>query len=142
MVEATVERSGLSGDNQPAAKLDVMDQLMKPEAQEALVQLVQQLPKLAELTGVLAKTYDLASRVAGDRVLVEDMVQGVVGMVKPIEEKIKGISTAVMEANERAEQSQQEYGMFDVLRMLKEPEVQHMLRFAQAYLEISRERKY
>ncbi len=141
MVEATATRPGQGEPSQSGAALDVMSQLLKPESQEALASLALQLPKLVELTNVLTKTYDLASQVAGDRVLVQDMVQGVLEMVKPIEEKVKGVATAVMEANERAERSEEEYGMFDVLRMLKEPELQHMLRFAQAYLEVTRERK-
>ncbi len=41
-------------------KLDVLDQLLKPEVQESLTTLVEQLPKLTELVNILTKSYDFA----------------------------------------------------------------------------------
>ena len=41
-------------------KLDVLDQLLKPEVQESLTTLVEQLPKLTELVNLLTKSYDFA----------------------------------------------------------------------------------
>jgi uncharacterized protein YjgD (DUF1641 family) len=142
MVEATMEQTKLESSAGPNNnKLDVLEQLLKPEAQEALITLAEQLPKLAEMTTLLTKTYELASQVAADRVLIQDMAGGVLEMVKPLEEKVKGFASAMIEASERADQNQEPMGMFDLLKMLKDPELQHMLRFGQAYLDITRERK-
>lgn len=123
------------------AKPDVLDQLLKPELQEALTVLVEQLPKLAEMTTLLTKMYDLASKVAADRVLIQDMVGGLKEVVEPIQEKVKGYASAAIEASDRADQSDATIGLFGMLKLLKDPELQRMLRFSQAYLDILGERK-
>ncbi|MFK7692991.1 DUF1641 domain-containing protein [Paenibacillus sp. HJGM_3] len=122
-------------------KPDVLDQLLKPELQEALTVLVEQLPKLAEMTTLLTKMYDLASKVAADRVLIQDMVGGLKEVVEPIQEKVKGYASAAIEASDRADQSDATIGLFGMLKLLKDPELQRMLRFSQAYLDILGERK-
>lgn len=122
-------------------KMDVLEQLLQPEVQQSLTELIEQLPKLTELVGLLTKTYDFAHQVATDRVLIEDFAGGLQEMLKPVEQKVKGVASAAIEANERAEQSNEQIGLFGMLRMLKDPEVQRMLRFAQAYLDIVGERK-
>lgn len=55
-------------------QLDVLDQLLKPEVQESLTTLVEQLPKLTELVNILTKSYDFAQTVATDEVLKSDTV--------------------------------------------------------------------
>jgi uncharacterized protein YjgD (DUF1641 family) len=102
------------------AKADVLDQLLKPEVQEALTVLVDQLPRLTEMMTLLTKTYDLAQKVATDRVLIQDMLGGIQEVVKPIEEKVKGYASAAIEANDRAEQSEATIGLFGMLKLLKE----------------------
>ncbi|KIL40107.1 hypothetical protein SD70_15620 [Gordoniibacillus kamchatkensis] len=142
MVEATIPNAAeQSSAEQRVIKPDVLDQLLQPEVQEALTQLVEQLPKLAEMMSLLTKTYDLAQQVASDRVLIQDIVGGFKEVVKPLEEKAKGIASAVIEANDRAEQSEATIGLFGMLKLLKDPELQRMLRFGQAYLDIVAERK-
>ncbi|NTX59028.1 DUF1641 domain-containing protein, partial [Myxococcus sp. CA039A] len=120
---------------------DVLDQLLKPEVQESLTVLVDQLPKLTEMMTLLTKTYDLVQKVATDRVLIQDMVGGIQEVVKPLEEKAKAIASAAIEANDRAQQSDATIGLFGMLKLLKDPELQRILRFAQAYLDIMNERK-
>ena len=41
-------------------QLDVLDQLLKPEVQESLTTLVEQLPKLTEMMTLLTKSYEFA----------------------------------------------------------------------------------
>lgn len=120
---------------------DVLDQLLKPEVQASLTTLVEQLPKLAEMMEMMTKTYDLAKKVASDRVLVEDTIGGIKDVVEPLGEKVKACASAVIEANDRAEESDETIGLFGMIRILKDPELQRMLRFGQAYLEIVGERK-
>lgn len=142
MLETTIQKSEQETSTvQGISRPDVLDQLLKPEVQESLTVLVDQLPKLTEMMTLLTKTYDLAQKVATDRVLIQDMVGGIQEVVKPLEEKVKGVASAAIEANDRAEQSDATIGLFGMLKLLKDPELQKMLRFAQAYLDIMNERK-
>jgi len=123
-------------------QLDVLDQLMKPEIQRSLTELVENLPKLAELVALLTKAYDIAATVANDRVLIDDLKGGLDEFVKPIQEKAKGIAAAAVEASDRAAQSENAtIGLFGILKMLKDPQVQSMLRFSQAFLTVMAENK-
>jgi uncharacterized protein YjgD (DUF1641 family) len=142
MSETTVlNREQSSAASEAAAKLDVLDQLLKPEVQQAITVLVEQLPRLAEMTTVLTSIYDIAQKVASDRVLIQDMVGGFQEVVKPLEEKVKGYASAAIEANDRAESSSATIGVFGLVKLLKDPELQRMLRFSQEYLNILGERK-
>mgnify|MGYP001333700145 CR=1 FL=1 len=124
------------------AQPDVLDQLMKPEVQQSLNVLVENLPKLAEMTTVLTKAYDLVQTVANDRVLINDLKSGVEEFVKPLSDKAKGIAQAAIEANERTQaETASTVGLFAILKMLKDPQVQKTLRFAQAFLEVIGERQ-
>lgn len=123
-------------------KLDVLDQLMKPEVQESLTVLVDALPKLAEMVTLATKAYDFAQSVASDKVLINDFAHGIGEFVKPVQEKAKGIASAAIEAGERAQaDAGSTVGLFAMLKMLKDPEVQKTLRFAQAFLAVMAERK-
>lgn len=117
--------------------VSVQEQLQSPEIQQALSELVGNLPKLAELSTLLVKAYDVANTVANDKVLVNDMVHGTVDFVKPIVGKAKGIAAAAIEANDRAQASENQVGLMGMLKMLKDPQVQQCLRFAQAFLDVT-----
>jgi uncharacterized protein YjgD (DUF1641 family) len=122
--------------------LDVLDQLMKPEVQQSLTVLVDNLPKLAEMVTLMTKAYDFAQGIATDKVLINDFAQGIGEFVKPVQEKAKGIATAAMEAGERSQEAAgTTVGLFAMLKMLKDPEVQKTLRFAQAFLNVLAERR-
>ncbi|RED55974.1 DUF1641 domain-containing protein [Cohnella lupini] len=120
---------------------DLLNQLSKPEVQEALSLLITQLPKLAEISAQITKTYDLAQKVLSDRVLIADTAKSIKELAIPIEKKAKEFASAAIEANDRAEQSNETIGLFGMLKLLKNPELQRMLRFGQAYLDIMGERK-
>ncbi|MCI3923016.1 DUF1641 domain-containing protein [Paenibacillus sp. TRM 82003] len=122
-------------------QLEVLEQLSKPEIQQALTVLIDHLPKLAEMATQLTKAYDFAQTALNDRVLVDDIKGGVEEFVKPVQEKAKHIATAAIEANERAQASTQQIGIFGLLGLLKDPQVQHALRFSQAFLDVTGERK-
>jgi len=124
-----------------AAQPEVLEQLLKPEVQEALTALIDNLPKLAEMTAQLTKAYDFAQKIATDRVLIQDTLGGIQEVLKPVEESVKYYASAAIEAQDRAEKSQETIGLFGMLKMLKDPEVQKLLRISQAYLDILGERK-
>lgn len=122
-------------------KTDVLDQLLKPEVQESLTTLVEQLPKLTEAVNLLTKTYDLAQLVATDEVLKNDTVTALKEFSDPVIGSVKSIAATAIEAKDRADASSDSIGLFGVLKLLKDPEAQKMLRFVSAFLEVQAERK-
>lgn len=131
----------LTQAQQTLGKTDLLDQLLKPEVQESLTILVEQLPKLTEVVNLLTKTYDLAQLVATDDVLKNDTVSAIKEMTEPVVGSVKNITATAIEAKERAAATNETFGIFGILKLLKDPETQKLLRFANAFLEIQAERK-
>lgn len=122
--------------------LEVLDQLLKPEVQQSLSTLVDSLPKLVEMMTTITKAYDFVQTVATDKVLINDFAQGIGEFIHPVQEKAKDIASAAIEAGERAKaDTTTTIGVFGMLKMLKDPEVQKTLRFAQSFLDVLAERK-
>ncbi|USK74235.1 DUF1641 domain-containing protein [Peribacillus frigoritolerans] len=137
----TITQSQTEQLNARQKQLDVLDQLLKPEVQESLNTLVEQLPKLTELVNILTKSYDFAQSVATDDVLKNDTVSAISEIATPVVHSVKGLAANAIEAKDRAEANNDVIGLFGLLRMMKEPEAQKLFRFAQAFLEVSAERK-
>ncbi|QWU47607.1 MULTISPECIES: DUF1641 domain-containing protein [Bacillus] len=121
-------------------QLDVLDQLLKPEVQESLTTLVEQLPKLTELVNILTKSYDFAQTVATDEVLKSDTVSAITELVEPVKDTVKSMAATAIEAKDRADESSEVIGLFGLLKLLKDPQAQKMFRFVNAYLQVSAER--
>ncbi|AJY74651.1 DUF1641 domain-containing protein [Paenibacillus beijingensis] len=119
----------------PAVQKDILDQLMKPEVQQSLTVLVDNLPKLAEMVTLLTNSYDVAKSLATDKVLINDFAGGIGEVVKPLVEKTKGVAQAAIEAGDKAQTETNTIGLFGLLKLLKDPNVQKSLRFTQAFLE-------
>ncbi|MCP1093147.1 DUF1641 domain-containing protein [Bacillaceae bacterium OS4b] len=122
-------------------QLDILDQLLKPEVQESLNTLVEQLPKLTELVNILTKSYDFAQSVATDDVLKNDTVSAISEIATPVVHSVKGLAANAIEAKDRAEANNDVIGLFGLLKMMKDPQAQKLFHFAQAFLEVSSERK-
>jgi uncharacterized protein YjgD (DUF1641 family) len=120
-------------------QLDVLDQLLKPEVQQSLTVLIEQLPKLTELVSILTKSYDFAQSVATDEVLKSDTVGAIQEIMDPVTHTVKNIAATAIEAKDRAEESNEVIGLFGLLKMLKDPQVQRLFRFVNAYLQVSKE---
>lgn len=120
-------------------QLDVLDQLLKPEVQQSLTVLIEQLPKLSELVTILTKSYDFAQSVATDEVLKSDTVGAIQEIMDPVTHTVKNIAATAIEAKDRAEESNEVIGLFGLLKMLKDPQVQKLFRFVNAYLQVSKE---
>lgn len=120
---------------------DLIDQLLKPEVQESLTVLVDQLPKLTELVNILTKSYDFAQSVATDEVLKSDTVGAITEILEPVKETAKEVAATAIEAKDRAEASNETIGLFGLLRMLKDPQAQKLFRFVNSYLEVMNERE-
>ncbi|MDP4096242.1 DUF1641 domain-containing protein [Paenibacillus sp. P96] len=120
---------------------DVLDQLMKPEVQQSLTVLVENLPKLTEMVTVMTNAYDVARSLATDPVFIGDMKSSMGEFVKPVTESAKGIASAAIEAGDRVQTEAGTVGLFAMLKMLKDPNVQKGLRFAQAFFDVLNERQ-
>lgn len=138
---AASEMAAEAGQAGQHAPLDVLDQLLKPEVQRSLTALIEQLPKLSEMVVVMGKAYDFAQAVMTDSVLIDDLTGGVRDFLQPVQHKVKELAVASMEAGERAKTDQTQFGVFGLLRLLKDPQVQHALRFTQAFLDVLAENK-
>jgi uncharacterized protein YjgD (DUF1641 family) len=142
MSQVSAEQEVAVGVAEQKQSLDILDQLMNPEVQQSLTVLVDNLPKLAEMVALMTKAYDFAQNVATDKVLINDFAHGIGEFVKPVQEKAKGLAQAAIEAGERSQEAAgSTVGLFAILKMLKDPEVQKTLRFAQSFLSILAERK-
>jgi len=129
---------------QPAAKVaqnDVLDQLMKPEVQASLNTLIEQLPKLSEMMTMMTKTYDVVQTVANDHILIDDIKGGMMEVLNPVKDKAKYYASAAIEACDRAKTDTSTVGLFDLLRLMKDPQVQKMFRIAQAFMNVLSERE-
>jgi uncharacterized protein YjgD (DUF1641 family) len=119
---------------------DILERLLKPEVQKSLTTLVDQLPKLTELVNILTKSYDFAQSVATDEVLKNDTVGAIQEILEPVTHSVTNIASIAIEAKDRAEESNEVIGLFGLLKMLKDPQVQKLFRFVNAYLQITAER--
>ena len=97
-------------------KLDVLDQLLKPEVQESLTTLVEQLPKLTELVNILTKSYDFAQSVATDEVLKNDTVGAITEIAEPVVGSVKSLAATAIEAKDRAEVNNEVIGLFGLIK--------------------------
>ncbi|WP_150268739.1 DUF1641 domain-containing protein [Paenibacillus tepidiphilus] len=121
-------------------KADVLDQLLKPEVQESLTTLIEQLPQITQLVGALTKSYDFVQAVASDEVLKNDTVGAIKELADPVVGSVKNMAATVIEAKDRANASTETVSLFGLMKMLKDPQVQKLLRFLNAYLQVSGER--
>lgn len=118
---------------------ELLDQLLKPEVQESLVTLIDQLPKLTEMVIAMNKSYEFAQSIATDEVLKNDTVGAVKEIAVPVADSMKHIAKNVLEAKERAEASNEVFGLFGILKMMKDPQAQKLFRFMNAYLQVAAE---
>lgn len=120
---------------------DLLDQLLQPEIQESLTNLVALLPKLSELITVLAKSYDVVQSLATDEVLKSDTVGAVKEVAGPAVDTVKKLAANVIEARDRADETQEVIGLFGLLKMLRDPQAQKLFRFVNAYMQVSAEKE-
>ncbi|AGN36559.1 DUF1641 domain-containing protein [Bacillus paralicheniformis] len=141
MPETIDQTADQTNESVSQSQRDLIDQLLKPEVQESLTVLVDQLPKLTELVNILTKSYDFAQSVATDEVLKNDTVGAITEILEPVKDTAKEIAATAIEAKDRADESNEVIGLFGLLKMLKDPQAQKMFRFVQSYLQIMSERE-
>ena len=127
-------------NNSQTEQLDVLDQLLKPEVQQSLTTLLEELPKLTELITLMTNTYDFAQSVATDETLKSDTVGAITEIAGPVVDSVKTMAATAIEAKDRSEASTEKMSIFGLMKMLKDPQVQALFRFTKAFLEITAER--
>ncbi|WP_067932292.1 DUF1641 domain-containing protein [Alicyclobacillus kakegawensis] len=136
MTQATLPEAA----NSLQSKDEVFDLLLKPEVQQSLATLVENLPRIAGMVAVLNKVCDLAKEVLTDAEFMGAVDEMIREKAKPIQAKLGDLPSAIQEARQRAEASNAQIGLFGILRLLKEPVVQKNLRFVAALCEVLAER--
>ena len=135
--DESIKSSALSQE-----QMNALNQLLNPEVQQRLAIIVDNLPKLSEIVTLLSNTYDVAQSLLTDDVLKEDLLGGVKEFIEPVEGTVKGLAATAIEANDRAEaNASSSIGLFDLLRMFKDPQTQKLFRFVQAYLDIKNQKQ-
>ncbi len=89
MPETIDQTADQTNESVSQSQRDLIDQLLKPEVQESLTVLVDQLPKLTELVNILTKSYDFAQSVATDEVLKNDTVGAITEILEPVKDTAK-----------------------------------------------------
>lgn len=130
------ERLDNSAVEQAANLTQVLKLLENPETLQALATIVQHLPQLAEMTTKLSEAYGTVKSLATDPVFIADMKGGFEEVVLPVTDRVKGLASAVIEANDMAKESDTPIGIFGVMKMLKDPQAQKLLHFIQAFMTV------
>lgn len=123
----------------PQGERELLDQLLNPEVQQSLTTLVEQLPKLTELVTFLTKNLEIIKSLATDEVTKADTVGAIKELAEPVLESAKKLAANVIEAKDRAEESQEVIGIFGLLKLMKDPQTQKLFRFLNAYLQVTAE---
>lgn len=122
--------------DQAWAKLNVDHETM-----DALILLIEKLPKLLKMITLFEQLYDTAEAVLTDKQSMNQLIGGVKELASPVTQSIEEGISVVKAAKERAEASTQRISLFAVMRMLNDPTVQSGLRFTQSLLDVVAERK-
>lgn len=106
------------------------------ETFEAAVKLAEKLPMLLQMTNQLEQVLAFAQDVYGDEQTRELIGQRVEEYVAPVKEKADVTRAMLSEIRGRAERDDRTITLFSLIRWLKEPSVQHGLKYMQATVEV------
>ncbi|TCI21485.1 hypothetical protein EVJ33_07305 [Exiguobacterium sp. SL-10] len=106
------------------------------ETLEAAVKLAEKLPMLLQMTNQLEQVLAFAQDVYSDEQTRELIGQRVDEYVSPVKEKAVATRTLLTEIRDRAERDDRQITLFSLIRWLKEPSVQHGLKYMQATVEV------
>lgn len=107
---------------------------------EALASIADKLPRIAQSLELLDKVVPLLEK-AGQRENWVAMAGLVEVLAAPVTEKFQDGMSMVKEAKQRSERNKNDISIFGVLKLLKDPLVQDGLKFVQALLEVTNEKR-
>lgn len=105
----------------------------------ALLSLFEKLPKIAQAVEMLEKVTPFIEVITKKENIVS-VAEAADILIAPVTERVQEGMSMVKEAKARAQQRRDDVGIFDLLRILKDPTVQDGLKFVQSFLEIIAEK--
>lgn len=125
-------------DQQVRQKVDTLldESNLQIETLEAAVELAEKLPMLLQVTNQLERVLTFAEDVYSDEQTHELIGQRVEEYVSPVKEKADATRTMLTEIRTRVERDDRHITLFSLVRWLKEPSVQHGLKYMQATIEV------
>ncbi|WP_203363422.1 hypothetical protein [Bacillus sp. REN10] len=102
---------------------------------EAGLRLLEKLPLLLQLVEKLEVAVRFAEQVAGDQKSIEYLQKSAEGYLEPIQAKVEQGKTLWQEIQTKAEANQQHISVFTILKWMKDPSVQRILSYVQAFID-------
>lgn len=129
-------------DQQVKDKVDLLldSSNIQIETLEAALKLVEKLPMLLQVTNQLENIFAFGQDVYNDPKTRDLIEQRVDEYVTPIKEKAETTRALVEEVQLRVERDNRHISLFSLMRLMKEPSVQHGLKYMQATIEVLAER--
>lgn len=121
-------------------KSDLPDVTLNRDTLNAMLMLMDKLPKLVETLSALEKFMDLGQAVLNDKESINHLMNGAKDLVEPIQTKVKSTLSMVEEAKERAKEDSSPVTVFAMLKLLKDPNVQYGFHFVKALVSVMSER--
>lgn len=103
---------------------------------EALVGLLEKLPKLLQMINQLENVLDFATAVLADQQTIDYATASIQSYAEPVVEKGKQGLSLVKEIQQQAEATTEPVKLFTIMKWLKEPSVQQSLKYVQATLQV------
>ncbi|QDQ01866.1 hypothetical protein FOH38_15990 [Lysinibacillus fusiformis] len=125
-------------DQQAIQKYDelVRSYNLNLETVEALVGLLEKLPKLLQMINQLENVLDFATAVLADQQTIDYATASIQSYAEPVVEKGKQGLSLVKEIQQQAEATTEPVKLFTIMKWLKEPSVQQSLKYVQATLQV------
>lgn len=125
-------------DEQAIQKYDelVRSYNLNLETVEALVGLLEKLPKLLQMINQLEDILDFATAVLADQQTIDYATASIQSYTEPVVEKGKQGLSLVKEIQQQAEATTEPVKLFTIMKWLKDPSVQKSLKYVQATLQV------
>ncbi|WP_026824994.1 MULTISPECIES: hypothetical protein [Exiguobacterium] len=110
------------------------------ETLESAIELIEKLPMLLQVTNQLESMFTFVQDVYHDEQTKEMIGQRIEGYAVPAKEKVEWTRDMWAEVQSRVEQDDRHITLFSLMRWIKEPSVQHGLKYVQATVDVLNER--
>lgn len=122
-------------------KSDLPDVSINRDTLNAMMVLVDKLPKLVETITALEPMVEFVQAILSDRDSLQNLVKGAEDLIRPTQQRVQEGLSIMEEAKSRAATDRTQVGIFSLLKLLKDPNVQYGIHFMQAVIAVIGERK-
>lgn len=110
------------------------------ETLKNLIALIDKLPFLVRMANLLEQSVGFVEAVMNDKQSVNDLAEGLKDNARGITDQVQKGYSLMQEVQARAAANpQQQISIFTVLKWMKEPSVQNILRYVQAFIQVLNE---